>query len=354
MNSTVNQRILYQIGISAIIFFGIPFVVSGGRVIPFDYVYRVQIFIGIAIMIILNLKILFPRFYHFNRFRVYLLITIGCIFFIRIASIFLFETNFETIYENLPSRFDGTSRPKLSANQLKFIQVFIGSIPLFIVTLASTLYEISILTNQTAKETALLKAEKLEAELKFLKSQINPHFLFNSLNNIYTLTVLDPKSAGKSLLKLSEMLRYLLYECDAEKVPLERELTYLQNYIDLFSLKDDEGLNINFDAKDVNSNVMIAPLLFIPFVENAFKHSQIEDLENGWINISIIGDNEQIYFEIKNSVPKLEFSKDDLGGIGLQNVKRQLELLYPNQHNLYIQQKDEQFEVSLMLKMSNF
>ena len=147
------------------------------------------------------------------------------------------------------------------------------------------------------------------------------------------------------------MLRYLLYECDADKVPLERELTYLQNYIDLFSLKDDEALNIKFDAKDVNSSLMIAPLLFIPFVENAFKHSQIEDLENGWIDISIIGDDKQLFFEIKNSVPKLAFSKDDVGGIGLQNVKRQLQLLYPKQHELKIEQSDGQFAVSLALKM---
>ena len=351
MNSTVNQRILWQILIWAVIFFGLPFAVSGGKLLPFDYIHRLQIFIGIIIILIINLKILFPRFYHFNRFKTYILITIGCIFLIRLISIGLLESNLEEVYSNFPARLNEVSLVEFGETKVRFIQIFMGSIPLFIVTLTSTLYETSIIANQSAKETALLKAEKLEAELKFLKSQINPHFLFNSLNNIYTLTVLNPNLAGKNLLKLSEMLRYLLYECDAEKVSLERELTYLENYIDLFSLKDDEALNINFDSKDVNTNLMISPLLLIPFVENAFKHSQIEDLENGWIDISIIGDDQQLYFEIKNSIPELEFSKDDVGGIGLQNVKRQLELLYPNQYKLEIEQNEKQFAVSLALKM---
>ena len=351
MNQTVNQRILYQSIFWLVIFFGLPFIVSGGKIVTFDFVHRFQILVSLIIIIVINLKILFPKFYHFNRFKIYILTVAGCIALIRITSMIIFEADLEEAYLRFPTRIKEGSLAEFGRIPARFIQFFTGAIPLLMITLVSTLYETSILANQRAKETALLKAEKLETELKFLKSQINPHFLFNSLNNIYTLTLLDPNAAGKNLLKLSKMLRYLLYECDAERVSLEKELTYLQNYIDLFSLKDDEPLNIKFETQNVNTDVQIAPLLFIPFVENAFKHSQIEDLENGWIYISIIGDNKQLYFEIKNSVPKQPFSKDDVGGIGLQNVKRQLELLYPNNHELNIVNTDEEYEVFLNLHL---
>ena len=300
-------------------------------------------------MIILNLKIAFPTYYLTGYFGQYILLTIGTIFIIRILFTYFIEFGGVGLFSDLERRMSGFPFNQMSKERLMFVNVFGGSIPIFVATLASTLYESSIVVNQSAKEAALLKSEKLEAELKFLKSQINPHFLFNSLNNIYTLTVLNPSMAGKNLLKLSEMLRYLLYECDAEKVALGRELTYLQNYIDLFSLKDEECLNITFDAKDVNKEIMIAPLLLIPFVENAFKHSQIEDLEKGWISISILGDTKQVYFEIKNSLPEIVFSKDEVGGIGLQNVQRQLELLYPNKHQLKIDKENGYFGVYLTI-----
>ncbi|MFT6150460.1 MAG: sensor histidine kinase YesM [Saprospiraceae bacterium] len=343
MNFSINQRIVWQVLIWGGIFLGLPFLISGGQMSDSVLFRSVGTFCGILIFIPLNLKLFFSKFYVKGEIGKYTFISILSVIIISLCTVWL-HSFFEIPNRGLPEDIRRARHIPIA------FFLFLGSIfPLSLVLLSSTLYEMSILANQSARETAQLKAEKLEAELKFLKSQINPHFLFNSLNNIYTLTVLNPKAAGDSLLKLSEMLRYLLYECDAEKVTLGRELAYLQNYIDLFSLKDEEALHINFDVTDVDNDIMIAPLLFIPFIENAFKHSQVEDLENGWINIILFGDTEQVYFEIKNSLPKIDFSKDKVGGIGLQNVNRQLELVYPKRHTLNINKTETEFSVELTI-----
>lgn len=342
MDSTINQRIAIQIGIWIVIFFGLPFLITGGQMNE-RLIYRsFGMSLGAFIFIPLNLKLLFPRFYFRKKPLQHVIWTIITISAIAVFLVWI-QSSF-SLPNHLPPSFRNHNRHNLF--------YFIGNVfPLFMVFLSSALYEISIIANQSARETAQLKSEKLESELKFLKSQINPHFLFNSLNNIYTLTMLNPDAAGKSVLKLSEMLRYLLYECDAEKVSLGRELTYLENYIALFSLKDDEPLNIKFDATDVQTETMIAPLLFIPFVENAFKHSQVEDLENGWITIKLSSKDGKIHFEVSNSLPQNEFSKDKIGGIGLQNVKRQLELIYPNKHTLNIESTENEFKVVLVVSV---
>lgn len=342
MELSTNQRIFSQLAIWLGLWLFIPLIITGGNPPMEIFPRSFTTFLCIFIIINLNVRVLFPRFYLKNSLGKY--ITLGLIIAILLSIIRIsILTYFGSMNEMPP-------KPSfISERAIEIIRYLGGSIPMIIALFGSTMYEISIIANKSFKETAQLKAEKLEAELKFLKSQINPHFLFNSLNNIYTLTHLNPKSAGDSLLKLSAMLRYLLYECDAEKVTIGQELTYLKNYIDLFSLKDDEALNITVDTEDVDKEVMIAPLLLIPFVENAFKHSQIEDLENGWIHVALLGDEEQIYFEIKNSVPTVAFAKDEVGGIGLQNVKRQLELIYPNQHLLDIKNENETFQVSLTL-----
>lgn len=343
MNFSINQRIGWQVLIWGGIFLGLPFLISGGQMSDRVLFRSLGTFFGILIFIPLNLKVFFTRFYTKGEIWKH---SIASIFSVILISLFIIWIR--SFFEISNGYFPENIR-RARYIPIVFFHLLGNIFPLSLVFLSSTLYEISIIANQSAREAAQLKSEKLEAELKFLKSQINPHFLFNSLNNIYTLTVINPKSAGDSLLKLSEMLRYLLYECDAEKVTLGRELAYLQNYIDLFSLKDEEALHINFDATDVDKDIMIAPLLFIPFIENAFKHSQVEDLENGWINIILFGDTEQVYFEVKNSLPKIDFSKDKVGGIGLQNVNRQLELVYPKRHTLNINKTETEFSVELTI-----
>jgi LytS/YehU family sensor histidine kinase len=216
--------------------------------------------------------------------------------------------------------------------------------------LLSTLLQVTRLFALKEKESVQLRSEKLETELKFLRSQTNPHFLFNALNNIYTLTLIKSDKAPDYLLVLSDMLRYMLYECNAPKVRLEKEIGYIRHFISLNLLKDSRGLNVNFDCGEIPDHLEIAPMLLIPLVENAFKHSKFEDKANGWINIKLQVFGESLHLNVQNSLPEKSQSKDDTGGIGLVNVRRQLELIYPDQFKLNIEEQDHVFSVDLIIE----
>lgn len=222
-------------------------------------------------------------------------------------------------------------------------------VPLAISLIGNTLYEVSLFVKGKEQEAKDLLAEKLEAEMKFLKSQINPHFLFNSLNNIYTQALLKKDDAPENLLKLSEILRYVLYDCSAAFVPLRKELDYIKHYVDLFRLKDSGGINIQLDLDESRPDRMVAPLLFVPLIENAFKHSGIEKINQGWVSVKLRSDSSGLFFTVKNSLNKDDQSKDRTGGIGLANVRRQLELIYPKHHEFQVTVENNTFEVELKL-----
>lgn len=212
---------------------------------------------------------------------------------------------------------------------------------------------VEVFNHLKKKEAETIKARNvnLQNELKLLKSQINPHFLFNSLNNIYTLAGIDSNKTQKSIINLSDMLRYVLYECDQETVPLKKEIKYIENYLKLFALKSSKDYPISTKLNISNSSIPVAPMLFIPFIENALKHSNIDDRDNSFIRIEINAEDTRIDFEIENSKPKKAFIKDGVGGIGLDNVKKRLAILYPEKHKLKIEENDSSFKVNLHLEL---
>ncbi len=194
-----------------------------------------------------------------------------------------------------------------------------------------------------------IENEKLASELAYLRSQINPHFLFNSLNSIYALSQKDNKKTSEALLKLSELLRYVLYETKKEVVPLEQEIDHLRHYINFQQLRLPENVTINIHQEGATAGKKIAPLLLIPFIENAFKHG-ISTHHHSYINIGIKLHKETLHFSIRNSLHK-EHASSPKEGIGLKNVSRRLELLYPNTHNLTIREEADHFIVKLQLQL---
>lgn len=196
-----------------------------------------------------------------------------------------------------------------------------------------------------------LKNHHLMAEMQFLRSQVNPHFLFNALNNIYSLTQTGSPKAPEMVLKLSELLRYVLYESSGSEVSLGKEVQYIRNFIAIQLLKDDNIINVSFDTQGIDENRNVAPLLLLPFVENAFKHSKIEDTTNGFIRMQITTGEHELIFRCENSLPAAPTAKDDTGGVGLANVKRRLELLYPNRHEIQIDSENARFLVQLTLQV---
>ncbi len=220
-----------------------------------------------------------------------------------------------------------------------------------IILLISSLYRNQILKRNRDKETILLKNQMLEAESKILKWQINPHFLFNTLNNIYALTLMKSPRAPDAIHRLSEMLRYVIYDCNEEFVGLKHEISYIKSYIALQLLKDDEISNVSYEFPKVDNNLKVAPMLLISFVENSFKHSKIEDLKNGWIDLKIKLEGKTFIFDLQNSIPDILPAKDTQGGIGLDNVKRRLELIYPKKHQLNISKAENKFSVYLKIEL---
>ena len=199
-----------------------------------------------------------------------------------------------------------------------------------------------------------LQKQNIESELKGLKAQIQPHFLFNSLNTIYGLVRKTDKEAADVVLKLSDILRYVLYESTVERVPLERELEYLQNYIDFIKLRTRRDSDITFEIHGSGKGYSVAPLLLIPFIENCFKHGMDMHIAEPWVKIGIKIEDNTLIFTCANSNYNRRNEKAPAdSGIGLSNAKRRLELLYPKKHVLAL--KDDllklQFEVNLKIQL---
>lgn len=191
-----------------------------------------------------------------------------------------------------------------------------------------------------------LENQRLTAELSFLKSQINPHFLFNSLNTIYSLAYQRSETTPEAVLKLSEIMRYMLYECNDNKVDLEKELKYLQNYIDLQKIRFGNKAFVEYTVNGNVSHQRIVPLLLISFVENAFKHGVANDPDHPIIlTLNVTDDHLDFYVYNK----KHQHNRDAAGGIGLNNVQRRLNLLYPDKYKLNIQNGEDAYSCELSL-----
>lgn len=214
----------------------------------------------------------------------------------------------------------------------------------------TTVIEVFLFAKRKEAALILSKAETLETELKLLKSQINPHFLFNALNNIYALSAIDTNKTQKSISYLSNMLRYVLYECERPYVTLQKEVAYIEDYIKLYKLKSSKKYPIETQFNSTNGTIEIAPMLLIPFVENAFKHSNIESVKDAFIKISVDANEDYITFKIENTVATSQIVKDEVGGIGLENVKKRLAILYPEKHELKIVEEKGVFKAELKLQ----
>ncbi len=201
------------------------------------------------------------------------------------------------------------------------------------------------------EEKVSLARENANAELQLLKAQVHPHFLFNTLNNIYSFTIMRSPEAPLLVRKLSGMLRYMTSECDQPLVPLYKELKILRDYIDLEKVRYGDRLNLQIDVRGDTRQKLIAPLLLIPFVENSFKHGSSRMLERPWIILEIRIGPDKLRFSISNSKPNERHRHNGESGIGLGNVRQRLKLLYPGEHHLEIVKKEHSYEVRLDLPL---
>lgn len=206
---------------------------------------------------------------------------------------------------------------------------------------------------ENEKQRKELEKQKLHSELAFLKNQVSPHFFFNTLNNIYALIGLDASTAQVSVHKLSKLMRYLLYESDNGQTRLSQEIDFMHNYIDLMRLRLNQKMDVKIDFPKDFIDIAMPPLLFISFIENAFKHG-VSNRESSFVHIRMAIDENKIHFFCENSKLNHNSSSDlSNSGIGLENIKKRLSLLFPETHELKIENDDSVFKVELILTIKN-
>lgn len=228
--------------------------------------------------------------------------------------------------------------------------LFWSFIPVVFVTAISTGYGFIIYLIKQEKVKQAQQQERLQSELSFLRSQISPHFIFNVLNSIVYLIRSKSDLAESVTIQLSELMRYMLYRSEEEQHPLDREIEYLGNYIQLQKIRFEEDVNIQFHSEGTIGTQLIEPMILIPFVENAFKHG-VGMIQEPIIDVLLRCSETSLYFHVRNKIsPVPDEDKDPSSGIGLKNVRRRLELLYPDLHDFAIQSKDGWFEVQLHLQ----
>jgi hypothetical protein len=258
--------------------------------------------------------------------------------------VFIFITNYQSEKMN-PSSFDG-------------LLLMVGLYFIIIIAVAIKLirrsFQIQKKNTELDNRRFQMELKLKEAELKLLKAQVHPHFLFNTLNNLYGLTLEKSDDAPKLVLQLSEILDYILYRCDEKLVSLDEELANLKNYIEIEKIRYSGKLNLNANFPEETGNLKIAPLILLPFVENAFKHGVSHFPGVAFVNIKISIVETNLFSKIENSRnPMLKREESHSNGVGLKNVRKRLDLIYPEKHMLNIDKKEKTFSVNLTLQLED-
>lgn len=274
-------------------------------------------------------------------------------FFI-IISMSMVSTYLESTIFVIMSKYHSINVPDISGLKAFFLPFLLRMI---FFTASAAITAISILQKDEKESLRIkeeLKNQKLDMELKFLKSQITPHFLFNALNNIYSLVYIKDEKAPQSILKLSEMLRYVMVDCQVDLISLEKEVKYIDAYIDFQQMSMEKKSNVVFEKHIENNSFIIPPMILQPLVENSFKHSRLVNDPEGFIQFYLKQEKDTMIFRARNSVKGMSLSvmdpaKKNNGGIGLQNVKARLELYYSNRHFFEIKQEENSYEVLIKI-----
>lgn len=308
-----------------------------------DYVYTALFHISLVTGVYLNLLLIIPYLLKKEKYLVYIpaiIILLGLVAFIN-------QFTFETLSDWLAPGYFFISAFEFS-DLLKFSFVYLA---------LSTLLKLSkswFRMLEAEKQLEAMKRKHSETELSALKSNINPHFLFNNLNSLYALARKKSDETPNYILKLSELMRYMIYETKDQYVSLEKELDYITNYLELQKLRSKNKERIKYAIQGEINSQTIAPFLMIPFIENSFKHGGLNQLDRDIIDLNIKLDESELQMHLKNSIPcQTGTDLDKIGGFGIENVKSRLQSLYGTQHNLSLSQTEDEFIVKLKIKLKH-
>ncbi len=328
--------------------------------LPLNNMHRfIYIFSLIIIFFYLNTYVFIPFFLTKRKFFLFIVSIIGSII-ISLSITGLIASQFPQIKYPIPHKFRDSRFHSKNKNEYIIEDIEeeseksrLGQIvfALLFTFAMSTSIRITRDYYKNEKQKEEIEKEKLASEISLLKSQVNPHFLFNTLNGIYSIANKESKKTADAIVKLSDLMRYMLYEADKELVNLTKEISYIKNYIDLQKLRLFDNVKIKFEINGDFEKEMIEPMLLIPFIENAFKHG-IDNEKRCIIEINLKCERGRLEMKIANSIIKAGENIDKISsGIGLKNVKERLNLLYPNEHSLSISEKNNIFTVNLFLNL---
>lgn len=291
-----------------------------------------------ATVVYFNITYLIPNYLSKNKFLTYCGLLLLATFILTPLKMVVFYFKFEGL--------TGAQQSLIRNQSWYFVFMFL---------FGASSSVVKIITDwvRAVREKQELETRTMQTELRFLKSQINPHFLFNTLNSLYALTLKKSDKAPEIVIKLSEMMRYMLYECNEKQVPLSNEVNYIRNYLDLERLRQGQNVDIQLEVVGTVSDQKIAPLMFIPFIENSFKHGLHNNIAQAFVHMRLTVDGQKIHFTCENSkgeaLPVQEHRRS--GGIGLVNVRRRLDILYPEHYNLKINDSPHSYAVTLSLDL---
>ena len=342
-----NRNILIHIT-GSFLFLSLPFIFSpdffeqNSDHVYFNFNAILRPFSATCILLLffyLNYYLFIPRFYITKKYSLFILlvfISFLCVLFI--PELFIAG---KKMLPEIPKQHFSPHRPprknmfglQVNHHLFQFLGVLVFSLLLKI--------------RERLKQT---ETEKVNAEISYLKAQINPHFLFNTLNSIYSLAILKSEKTASAVVKLSDMMRYVLNDSNIKFVLLEKELNYISNYIDLQRMRLTSNVKLNYDCEGNIFDKQIAPLVIIPFIENAFKHG-VNSEEDSEIDIRIVISETELKLIVKNNCVTTNNNTLNKSGLGIENTKQRLNLLYPQSHTLNIIEKDNIFTVVLILNI---
>ncbi|MGF1587286.1 MAG: sensor histidine kinase [Bacteroidales bacterium] len=304
-----------------------------------DHIYTAIFLFTLILATEINLLVLIPKFLYKKKFKLYIISLITILFVFSAFNQLLFNNLIDYI---LPGYYFISYYSLFDI--LKFFIVFAG-----ITTLLQLSTEWFYLI-EARQNLIQAQKDKVDAELKALRNQLNPHFLFNSLNVIYSLSLNNSPETSRVLLQLSDILRYILYDANVEFVTLKDEVSLIENYLDIQRYRVNRNTEIRLETQISDESARIAPMLLLPLVENCFKHGVRKEIKNTFVLIILKSDENAINFMIENSKPqKVSDENQDRGGIGLDNIRNRLRLLYPDLHKFEVYEGERLFRVKIEL-----
>ena len=306
-----------------------------------DFIYTAIFMISLAIPVELNLLYFIPKFLNRKKYFAWICLFIGSLLLFSLLNQLLFSHLIDFIF---PGYFFISYYSYIDI--LKFFKIFMA---------ATTLLHLSkewLELNDTRQKLVLLEKEKSEAELKALSNQVNPHFLFNSLNVLYSLAMNQRDEAPEAILKLSDILRYVIYDSSEENVSIGSEIQLIRDYIDLQKFRTSGNAQISFETDVEDEQMKIAPMLCLPLVENSFKHGLKGDIKDTFVNMRLVSKAGTFSFDVENNKGEAgTIGGKGSGGVGLNNIRNRLELIYPDRHKFRIVETGFTFRVEMEISL---